>query len=159
MVLNGSFRYALMLSFLILAVIMLWSGESRADETGLKVFVEKRCYTCHTINAEADALEKEKAAFAAAKGVESKDKDEKEDEKKGGDLSDIGSKREKEWLQDFLKNPKDYFLKERKCKREAKKKYRKRFKGTDEEYETLINYLAGLKHESQGEGGDSCLKE
>ncbi|MEM4658554.1 MAG: hypothetical protein QXX77_09070, partial [Candidatus Methanosuratincola sp.] len=78
---------------LILAIAGVALEGARAEDAGLKVFVEKRCYTCHTIDAQADALEKEKQAFFASKGVEAaKGEEEEEKEKRGGDLSDVGKK-------------------------------------------------------------------
>lgn len=142
----------------LLAIV--WAGGAAAADPGLKTFVESRCYTCHTINAMAAEVESEKTAFAKAKGVELKEgKNDDEDSKKGGDLSDIGKRREAKWLKDFVKNPKPGFKAESKCKRNAKKKYRKRFKGTDEEYDVLISFLSGLKHGSHKEAEfESCLK-
>ncbi len=146
-------------AFLLVSAYMAWVLETSATEQGLKIFIEKRCYTCHTIKAEAKAVEKHKEAFAKAKGVELSSKDKKE-KKRGGDLSDVGKKRSSEWLSSFVKNPKDYFKAERKCQKNAKKKNRKKFKGTDIEYNALITYLSGLKYDSgQEEGFESCLKE
>jgi cbb3-type cytochrome oxidase cytochrome c subunit len=134
-------------------------------DTGRKIFIEKRCYTCHTINAEAKLIEKEKEEFAKAKGVEVKSKEEGEEEeeekeKVGGDLSNIGKERDSKWLQDFLKDPKTYFKDEPDCTKKAKKKYRKRFKGSNEELEALISYLSSLKFpEQQEKDFKSCLKD
>jgi cbb3-type cytochrome oxidase cytochrome c subunit len=146
---------------LILAIAGVALEGARAEDAGLKVFVEKRCYTCHTIDAQADALEKEKQAFFASKGVEAaKGEEEEEKEKRGGDLSDVGKKRNAEWLNAFLENPKDYFKDDPECQREAKKKQRKRFRGTPEEFKALVTYLTSLKFEAkQAEGFKSCLKD
>ncbi|MEM4409515.1 MAG: c-type cytochrome [Candidatus Caldarchaeum sp.] len=147
---------------LILTLTVAALKEARAEDAGLKVFVEKRCYTCHTINAQADALEREKQAFFASKGVEASkgEGEEEEKEKRGGDLSDVGTKRSAEWLSVFLENPKDYFKDDPQCQREAKKKQRKRFKGTPEESKALVSYMTSLKFEpKQAEGFKSCLKE
>ncbi|GBD38095.1 hypothetical protein HRbin37_00340 [bacterium HR37] len=129
---------------------------------GRKVFIEKRCYTCHTVNAEAKEIEREKEEFARAKGIEIKagEEEEEEDQKSGGDLSDIGKTRDAKWLMVFLKDPRKYFKDEPECARKAKKKYRKRFKGTNEEFEALIAYLTSLKYEKeQDKDFKSCLKE
>ncbi len=150
--------YALLLTIFFIYPTLL-RGEGNA--AGRKIFVESRCYTCHTIKAEAAQIEKEKEAFAKAKGVELKDEDSKkgDDEKKGGDLSDVGKNRDSEWLTEFVQKPKNYFKTEADCKKIAKKKYRKRFKGSEEELITLVTYLASLKYEKHGEGSESCLKE
>jgi cbb3-type cytochrome oxidase cytochrome c subunit len=153
--------YVLLLTIFFIYPTLLRSESNTVKETGRKIFVESRCYTCHTIKAEAAQIKKEKEAFAKAKGVELKDEDSKEgnDEKKGGDLSDVGKNRDSEWLTEFVQKPKNYFKTEADCKKIAKKKYRKRFKGSEEELNTLVTYLASLKYEKHGEGYESCLKE
>lgn len=149
------FKFILLLSF-----ITLISQVSKAED-GRKIFVESRCYTCHSIKSESELIEKEKEAFAKAKGVELKDEDgdEGDDDKKGGDLSDVGNERDSKWLSEFVTNPKDYFKDEADCSKIAKKKQRKRFKGTEEELKTLVTYLSSLKYGKQSEETQSCLKE
>jgi len=146
------------LIILLFSVNMVWGQGTDTEEKGIKIFVEKRCYTCHTIKAQSQEIEKEKEAFAKEKGVEMTSKD--EEERIGVDLSDIGKKRDKESLSTYLKNPKPYFKDTPECQGNAKKKYRKRFKGTQEEFEVLIVYLTNLKYESYREADfASCLKE
>lgn len=150
-------RYVYILIFLAAFTTGVYAQDSSAD--GPTIFVEGRCYTCHTIKAQSEEIEAAKVAFAESKGVELKEKDEKE-EAKGGDLSNVGAIRSQEWLTKFLKDPKDYFKDTRECKKEAKKKYRKRFKGSDEQFEVLVTYLTTLKYEDmQEEGFESCLVE
>jgi len=155
------FRYIFILTFLVIYSGLSFAEDTKINDQGRKIFIESRCYTCHTIKAEAAQIEKEKEAFAKAKGVELKDKDDEEgnDEKKGGDLSDVGKNRDSEWLTEFVQKPKDYFKTEADCKKIAKKKYRKRFKGSEEELNALVTYLTSLKYEKQGEVSESCLKD
>jgi cbb3-type cytochrome oxidase cytochrome c subunit len=136
-------------------------GEALAADAGLKVFVEKRCYSCHSIESQAKALEAEKAAFVKAQGVEEEDEGESDEkDKKGGDLSGAGKQRSADWLKKFLKDPKPEFKEGADCQKKAKNKERKKFKGTDAEYDTLITFLASLKGEAkQAPGFTSCLKE
>jgi cytochrome c2 len=60
--------------FLLLPVMMIilysmaFAQDNEVAENGRKMFIEKRCYTCHTINAESDAIQKEKVAFAKSNG-------------------------------------------------------------------------------------------
>lgn len=151
--------FVFILTFLFISGFQASAQDSEAAEKGRKIFIENRCYTCHTINAEADAIQKEKEAFAKEKGVETKSYEQKED-RIGVDLSDIGKKRDSESLTSFLKNPKTFFKVTPDCKKTAKKKYRKRFKGTDEELEILVTYLLSLKYDSYRETDFvSCLKE
>jgi len=152
--------YVLLLTIFFIYPTLLRSESNTVKETGRKIFVESRCYTCHTIKSEAAQIEKEKEAFAKAKGVELKDDDDDgDDEKKGGDLSNVGKNRDSEWLTEFVQKPKNYFKTEADCKKIAKKKYRKRFKGSEEELNTLVTYLTSLKYEKQGEVSESCLKD
>ena len=152
------YRYVYVLAILSMVSAATYAQDTDAQKQGQAIFIEKRCYTCHTIKAQAAEIEAAKAAFAAAKGVELKEKDNDKDKSKGGDLSNIGSERDKEWITEYVKNPKKYFKSESKCKKLAKKKYRKRFKGSDEEYEVLIAYLTTLKYGDMKEAGfKSCL--
>ena len=102
----------------------------------------------------------EKAAFMKAQGVESGGEGEEEKDKRGGDLSDVGKKRTAEWLKTFLKNPKPEFKDDADCQDAARKKDRKKFKGTDQEFDGLVAFLMTLKQEAkQPAGFKSCLKE
>lgn len=152
------YRYVYVLAFLFLISTASYAQDTSVD--GPAVFVESRCYTCHTIKAQSAEIEAAKTAFAESKGVELKEDEDEKDESKGGDLSDIGNERDQEWLTDYVKNPKKFFKSESKCKKLAKKKYRKRFKGSDEHYEVLIVYLTTLKYgDMREEGFESCLIE
>lgn len=150
------YRYVYILVFVVSTFIIANTHSSASD--GPAVFVEGRCYTCHTIKAQSAEIEAAKVAFAESKGVELKE-DEKE-EAKGGDLSNVGNLRDKKWITDFLKDPKPFFKDSAACKKEAKKKYRKRFKGSDENFEVLVTYIASLKYgDMQEEGFESCIIE
>lgn len=133
--------------------------DTKTKEDGRRIFIEQRCYTCHTINAEADAIRKQKEAYAKSKGVELKSDDD-EEEGIAPDLSNVGKRVDAEFLKSFLKNPKKYFKDTLICQRNAKKKYRKRFKGSSEEFEKLVTYISTLKYDSyRKEDFESCLKE
>lgn len=152
--------YVYILAFSLMLTAAGFAQESSVEQKGIAVFVEKRCYTCHTVKAEAAQIEEAKAAFAKSKGVELKESDEDKEESKGGDLSNIGAEKDAKWLGDFLKNPKDYFKDTPECKKLAKKKDRKKFKGTDAEFQDLIAWLETLKFGDQQEPGfEQCLKE
>lgn len=148
----------------ILALLLAIPGAAIAQdgsvqEKGIAVFVEKRCYTCHTVKAEAAQVDAAKAAFAQSKGVELKESD-GDKEAKGGDLSNIGAEKDTVWLTAFLKDPKDYFLDTPECKKLAKQKDRKKFKGTDAELNDLTAWLVTLKYgDMQEPGFENCLKE
>jgi len=150
------YRYVYVLVLLVSSLTIANAQSSAAD--GPTIFVESRCYTCHTIKGQADEIEAAKIAFAESKGVEIKESD-KEDAK-GGDLSNVGNLRDKQWITDFLKDPKPFFKDSASCKKQAKKKYRKRFKGSDADFEVLVTYMSSLKYGNmQEEGFESCLIE
>ncbi len=144
----------------IIGFVGLYPGAAwAADDAGIKVFIEKRCYTCHTVSARAADVDKQKAAYLKAAGAEPAEEGEGDKDSKGGDLSDVGKKHDAAWLQDFLKNPKPQFKDDADCQREAKQKDRKKFKGTPEELTVLTTFLTGLKGEAkQAPGFTSCLK-
>ena len=148
--------------YILIVLTALSAGAYAQDGTadGPTIFVESRCYTCHTIKAQAAEIEAAKKAFAESKGVELKEKDDDKDESKGGDLSNVGAERDKEWITTYSKDPRDYFKDTKECKKSAKKKYRKRFKGSDEDFEVLVTYLTTLKYgDMQEEGFESCIIE
>lgn len=157
------YRSFFLLSVLVLSVSIAWGQDAGLVEKAHKIFVEKRCYTCHTINAEAEAIEKEKVEFAKTKGVEKKEEDdEDEDEKKkiGGDLSHVGKIKDAESIKALLQNPRGHFKDTLECKRRERSKYKRRFRGTDEELEVIVSYLSGLKYEEQqAPGFETCLKD
>ncbi|HVY55257.1 MAG TPA: c-type cytochrome [Thermodesulfobacteriota bacterium] len=153
-------KYVYVLVFLLMLTAAGFAQDSSVEQKGIAVFVEKRCYTCHTVKAEAAKIDEAKAAFAKSKGVEVKESGEEKEEAKGGDLSNIGADKDTKWLSEFLKNPKDYFKDTAECKKLAKKKERKKFKGTDAEFQDLIAWLGTLKFGNQQEPGfEQCLKE
>ncbi len=80
---------------------------------GKAIFVAQKCTTCHAISSQ--GLPKENP--------------------KGGDLSDVGTKHNADWIMAFI------------TKQETLngKKHMKKFGGTDEELHTLANWLASLK--------------
>jgi mono/diheme cytochrome c family protein len=84
-------------------------GEEGLVEKGKQLYTQKKCGFCHTVDGSGG--------------------------KKGGDLSDVSSKRDAEWLTKYLKDPKSLMP-------EAKMPA---FRGTDEEVNALVAYLMSLK--------------
>jgi cbb3-type cytochrome oxidase cytochrome c subunit len=154
------FRNVYVLALLLLIPTAAFAQDSSVQQKGIEVFVEKRCYTCHTVKAESAQIDAAKAAFAKSKGVEVKENGEEKEETIGGDLSNVGATRDTKWLSEFLKDPKDYFKDTPECKKLAKKKERKKFKGTDAEFQDLLAWLGTLKYGDMQEAGfKDCLKE
>lgn len=98
---------ALLMGFVISG--SLAQGGEGSVEKGKEVYSTHKCAICHTIN-----------------GVGGK---------MGGDLSDIGDKKDAEWLTKYIKDPKSVMP-------EAKMPA---FKGSDEELQDLVAYLLSLK--------------
>lgn len=157
------FTVATLTAFLLsvtLSVTLVRTANAAHVDEGRTIFVENRCYKCHTVQSEASAIENEKAKFAESMGVEAKADDDEDDDKTGGDLSHVGKIRDSAFLKKFVQDPRDYFKDSFDCQRTAKKKYRKRFKGSDEELEALVAYISSLKYENQQAADfESCLKE
>lgn len=103
-------------SFIVIAALLLiiaaqtWSqAESDPVSKGNQVYQEKKCSSCHSVQ---------------GKGG-----------KAGGDLSHVGAKRDAQWLETFMKNPKavkpDIAM--------------PAFKGNAEELNALVAYMLSLK--------------
>lgn len=153
-------RYIFTLATFATFLLLASQGWTQDINKGRTVFVENRCYKCHTVQSESSAIDKEIAKFAASMGVESKADDDEEEDKTGGDLSHVGKIRDTAFLKKFVQDPRDHFKDSFDCQRTAKKKYRKRFKGSDEELQALVAYLSSLKYENQQAADfESCLKE
>ncbi|MGB7292267.1 MAG: cytochrome c [Thermodesulfobacteriota bacterium] len=84
------------------------AGEGSVEK-GKELYGAKKCGLCHTVDGSGG--------------------------KKGGDLSDVGDKRDAEWLTKYMKDPKSLLP-------EAKMPA---FKGSDEELQDLVAYLLSLK--------------
>jgi len=76
---------------------------------GEKVYGEKKCAICHSIHGKGGKI--------------------------GGDLRDVGAKRDREWLHQFMKNPKALNPDVKMSK----------FRGSEEDLEALVGYLLSVK--------------
>jgi len=85
-------------------------GEEELVEKGKQLYTQKKCGLCHTVDGSGG--------------------------KKGGDLSDEGSKRDAEWLTKYIRDPKSPTMPEAKMRP---------VKGTDEELKALAAYMMSLK--------------
>lgn len=105
-----------LMSFVVIAALSValaavtWSqAESDPVSKGSQVYQGKKCALCHSIQ---------------GKGG-----------KAGGDLSHVGTKRDAQWLETFMKDPKAV---KPKVKMPA-------FKGNDDELKALVAYMMSLK--------------
>lgn len=95
---------------LLVVASMAWAQSDPAQGAkGEKVYLQKKCAACHMIK---------------GKGG-----------KAGPELSDVGAKRDAQWLKTFMKDPKAVVPKAKMMP----------FKGGDEELEALVAYLSSLK--------------
>ena len=101
----------------LLATVMA-AQAARAEGDAKQLFVDGKCVRCHSIDAQ---------------GVAAKPKEGKEDEVH--DLSQVGSERDADWIQQFLR-------------KEVKldgKKHKQKYRGSDEDLTTLALWLSSLK--------------
>lgn len=112
-------------SFIVALIIIVFVGSSlcfaadTAMPAGQKLFVDKKCATCHSI----DSMKITKKLASS----------------KAPDLSNIGAEKNAEWIQKWLKKEVDL----------NGKKHPAAFTGTPEESKTLSEWLATLKKEAK----------
>jgi hypothetical protein len=136
------------LAFAFLFLLAWAAPEGRAEgKTGKEIFLDHKCQKCHSIESE-DILKSEKGTADEAKEDEGGFDDDfgNETEKtEPPDLSGVGKRHDPEWMTQFLK---------KKIRTEEGKKHKKRFKGSDEELQILIEFLAGLQTAAPEGGGE-----
>lgn len=101
---------ALVIAWLVWPQPAWAQGDAALITKGEKIYADKKCALCHMIK---------------GKGG-----------KTGGDLSDVGARREASWLKQFMKDPKAMDPKAAKMLP---------FRGSDEELEALVAYLTSLQ--------------
>ncbi|MBI2059938.1 MAG: c-type cytochrome [Nitrospirae bacterium] len=94
---------------------------------GKDLFLEKKCDKCHSVASE--KIEKQVNKKTGKK-------------KKGPDLSGVGLDHDADWLTKFVKKEIEA---ESVYDKTKKVKHKKKFKGTDADLKSLVQYLAGLK--------------
>lgn len=107
----------------------LSSGVSLAQDNadaGSAIFNDHECRGCHTVQAAKIELD-----------IGELEPDEVDED--APDLSDAGLKHDQEWIKQYLK---------KKVKLNDEK-HEKKFRGTDEEFETLTAWLSALKTEAK----------
>jgi len=133
--------------------VLAWAApEVRAEtRTGKQIFLNHKCNKCHAISVEGILKTKKKKSASASKSKPKKKSIGFDDDfggsahkKKGApDLSGVGNRHEADWMKQWLK---------KKIRKDNGKKHKKTFKGSDEDFETLIQYLVGLKTDAPDEG-------
>ena len=109
----------LVFAFLICFVSIAKSDEATSESAGQKLFVAKKCNTCHSI--ESQKVTKKLASSKAP------------------DLSDLGKDHDAEWITKWLNKEVDL----------DGKKHSSSWTGTPEDEKTLADWLATLKKEAK----------
>jgi len=98
--------------FILMSAVAAWAGASPEKvQQGEKIYAERKCSACHMIHGKGGKV--------------------------GPDLSVIGDRRDEEWLEKFLSNPKSVFP----------ETIMPSFRGSHGELEVLAEYLESLKKE------------
>lgn len=99
----------LLMAMLVAASVSLAQVESALIAKGEKVYAEKQCVVCHMIRGKGGKV--------------------------GSDLSQVGTKRDEQWLWTFIKDPKSVNPQSKMMA----------LKGSEEDLEALVAYMASLK--------------
>lgn len=125
---SGSAAWIILATLVLLGMGLVASGEEAG--AGQEVFLAQKCNLCHSI--EALGIEKRSKSENAAT--------------QGPDLSTVGDRHAPEWIASYLK--KEETLND--------EEHKKRFRGTDEELQALVDWLGGMKSPA---GGDTSADQ
>lgn len=120
----------LLLTLIAGAAILLAGFKAGDSDKGKELFKEKKCASCHTIK-----------VLGIGKQGEAEKDDESEGVKKV-DPPDLTGLSDKKLTSDFLKG----YLKKKEVNKENRK-HPKKFKGSDEDMETMISFLQSIPAE------------
>jgi cytochrome c2 len=100
----------------LLALILMVPVSQAGAADGKEIFLAQKCNMCHSIDSQEIVKKSEKM--------------------KGAELSDVGSRvTDAAWLKGFLTQ----------TEMKDGEKHKKKFKGTDEELDTLVTWILSLK--------------
>lgn len=121
-------------------LVLVWTGAARGEKSGKEIFLEQKCAKCHSIQSQGIVKSEEKDEG----GEDEFAMEEEEGEKvEPPDLSGTGKKRDPDWLTKWI---------QKKIENEEERKHRERFKGSEGDLKTLVEFLSGLKEERSGGG-------
>jgi hypothetical protein len=106
-------------SFLVLASLTLVPLRANAEAPGQKVFTEYKCNKCHTVDSAKIARTKEP----------------KKGDKEPPDLSGVGAKHERSWIEGYIQKQQE----------KDGKKHKVKFRGDANETKALLDWLTSLK--------------
>ena len=123
----------------VLGLVLLWAGVQTAEEAkdlpGKAVFLQYKCNSCHSVEAQKIAVKKSEDAEADAEA--------EEDKTEPPDLSGVGLEQNAVWMSKYLT----------KKEKLHDKTHRKKFRGTAPELKDLTTWLSTLKTEPKGKKG------
>lgn len=154
----------LTVSFLIAVCMWLFAADAFAQDAqksmidnGRQEFLTRRCWFCHDAEVDKVALQKELEEIAEVEGEELKGHFQKDKVKVGPDLSGVGTKYSKEWLEDFLQNPKEHFKNlNKEQKRAVQRMCRVCFTRSGKGLEEMVAYLMSLSLDKAGKENGNC---
>ncbi len=127
---------ALLVSWMVSLVAVEAEAGEEAATAGKAVFLQLECAECHAVSRDGiEVIESEDD-----EGDDFDDFDEFAEEEEPApeppDLSDVQTKRSAQWVRDFI---------QKKSRSESGRRHPEKFKGTDEQLNVVVLYLAGSK--------------
>ena len=115
---------AVVLGFIIVGMFSIDISLAQDQAAAVAIFIEHECQGCHSVQ-------------IAKIDLDIGDLEPDEIDEDAPDLSGVGLKHEIDWLKLYLK----------KKNKQNDEKHEKKFRGTDEEFEVLTNWLVSMKTE------------
>jgi len=115
---------AVVLGFIIVGMFSIDISHAQGQAPAVAIFTEHECQGCHSVQ-------------IAKIDLDIGDLEPDEIDEDAPDLSAVGLKHEIDWLKLYLK----------KKNKQNDEKHEKKFRGTDEEFEVLTNWLVSMKTE------------
>lgn len=115
---------AVVLGFIIVGMFSIDISHAQGHAAAVAIFTEHECQGCHSVQ-------------IAKIDLDIGDLEPDEIDEDAPDLSAVGLKHEIDWLKLYLK----------KKNKQNDEKHEKKFRGTDEEFEVLTNWLVSMKTE------------
>ena len=115
---------AVVLGFIIVGMFSIDISHAQGQAAAVAIFTDHECQGCHSVQ-------------IAKIDLDIGDLEPDEIDEDAPDLSGVGLKHEIDWLKLYLK----------KKNKQNDEKHEKKFRGTDEEFEVLTNWLVSMKTE------------
>lgn len=134
------------LAVLALLVFLALGSRARAED-GRRLFLEKECNECHSIETEGivklEPKEEPEEEEEDDLGLDfGDDLEEDEDDTEPPDLSGVGKRHDADWMSRFVR---------KKVRTDEGKRHKKLFKGSDEELREIVAFLSALQKPAPSE--------